>query len=217
MTRRSRATNTHQPTYQKPTTNNQQTHFQTTQQPTTYHEHNQRRAEGNRQHGITQTTSRGMWGRMRLPLLRGVGQSTLGNLRHRAGRRRSAGGASHDQDRCRLGPSAVNSFATPVAAPARFPRHPSGESMAAPEATPVVPAESAPVVSPTVVAKPAEASAETMIGAFAELNTVAAKSDAVFVYLLGKEETSGMPPPRRRCRQPCERLKPREPNVPSSP
>jgi hypothetical protein len=54
----------------------------------------------------------------------------------------------------------------------------------------VVPGDSAPVVSPTVVAKPAEASAETMIGAFSELNTVAAKSDAVFVYLLGKEETS---------------------------
>ena len=61
-------------------------------------------------------------------------------------------------------------------------------------ATPVVPADSTPAVSPTVVAEPAAASAETMIGAFAELNTVAARSDAVFVYLLGKEETSGSAP-----------------------
>lgn len=82
-------------------------------------------------------------------------------------------------------------FATPVATPA-VPVAPSNTTpAAAPEATPVVPADSAPVVSPTAVAKSAEAGAETMIGAFAELNTVAAKSDAVFVYLLGKDETSG--------------------------
>lgn len=86
-------------------------------------------------------------------------------------------------------------FATPVAAPAVVPvSAPVGESITTPEASPVVPADSAPVVSTAVVAAPAEAGAETMIGAFAELNTVAAKSDAVFVYLLGKEETSGSAP-----------------------
>ena len=69
----------------------------------------------------------------------------------------------------------AGTFATPVAAC---------------EATPVVPAQGVPAEHPTAVAKPAEASAETTIADFAELNTVAAKSDAVFVYLLGKEEAS---------------------------
>ncbi len=59
------------------------------------------------------------------------------------------------------------------------------------EVTSPVAAQSAPAVSPTEVSASAGASAEGMIGAFSELNTVAAKSDAVFVYLLGKEETSG--------------------------
>jgi hypothetical protein len=86
-------------------------------------------------------------------------------------------------------------FATPVASPAGVPVAASETTPeAAPEATPVVPAQGVPSVSPTVVAEPAAASAETMIGAFAELNTVAARSDAVFVYLLGKEETSGSAP-----------------------
>ena len=85
----------------------------------------------------------------------------------------------------------ASTFATPVAASAAAPVATSEPTpVAAPEATPVVPAQGVPAVSPTVVAKPAEASAETTIGAFAELNTVATKSDAVFVYLLGKEETS---------------------------
>jgi MYXO-CTERM domain-containing protein len=66
-------------------------------------------------------------------------------------------------------------FASPVVAPA---------------VTPAVPAESTPTVSPAVVTTPADAGSGTTIGAFAELNTVAAKSDAVFVYLLGKDETS---------------------------
>lgn len=56
-------------------------------------------------------------------------------------------------------------------------------------ATPVVaPEATSPAPAPET---PPDAGAGTMIGSFAELNTVAAKSDAVFVYLLGKEETSG--------------------------
>jgi len=85
----------------------------------------------------------------------------------------------------------ASTFATPVAASATVPVAASEPiPVANPEATPAVPSPVVPAVSPTVVAKPAEASAETTIGAFAELNTVAVKSDAVFVYLLGKEETS---------------------------
>lgn len=68
---------------------------------------------------------------------------------------------------------AANTFATPAATPAAASNT---EAVTAPEVTP---------------AASAEAGAGTMIGAFAELNTVAAKSDAVFIYLLGKDETSG--------------------------
>jgi MYXO-CTERM domain-containing protein len=39
-----------------------------------------------------------------------------------------------------------------------------------------------------------ETSVGTTIGAFAELNTVAIKTDAVFIYLLGKEGTAVKPP-----------------------
>ena len=85
----------------------------------------------------------------------------------------------------------ASTFATPVAASAAVPVATSETiPVAASEATPVVPAQGVPAVNPTAVAKPAEASEGTTIGAFTELNTVAAKSDAVFVYLLGKEETS---------------------------
>jgi hypothetical protein len=41
---------------------------------------------------------------------------------------------------------------------------------------------------------PTETSVGTSIGALAELNTVAAKTDAVFVFLPGKDGTSGKPP-----------------------
>ena len=85
----------------------------------------------------------------------------------------------------------ASTFATPVAASATVPVAASEPiPVATPEATPAVPSPVVPAVSPSEVAKPAEASAETTIGAFAELNAVASKSDAVFVYLLGKEETS---------------------------
>lgn len=85
-------------------------------------------------------------------------------------------------------------FATPVAATSGSASN--ATPVAVPETTAVVPAESAPatVANPTTVAQPAVASGETMIGGFAELNTVAAKSDAVFVYLLGKETTGDNAP-----------------------
>ena len=42
-----------------------------------------------------------------------------------------------------------------------------------------------------------ETSVGTTIGAFAELNTVAAKTDAVFIFLPGKEGTAAKAPRRR--------------------
>ena len=78
----------------------------------------------------------------------------------------------------------AHTFATPMAVPVA-----ASNTMAA--AAPVVSAESAPATGASEGAKPAEASAGTIIGALAELNTVAAKNDAVFIYLLGKEESSG--------------------------
>ncbi len=85
-------------------------------------------------------------------------------------------------------------FANPVAATSGTASH--APPVVVPETTAVVPTESAPatVANPSAVAQPAAASGETMIGGFAELNTVAAKSDAVFVYLLGKEATADNAP-----------------------
>jgi len=51
------------------------------------------------------------------------------------------------------------------------------------------------IATNSVATAPAtETSVGTSIGALAELNTVAAKTDAVFVYLPGKEGTPGNPP-----------------------
>jgi hypothetical protein len=51
------------------------------------------------------------------------------------------------------------------------------------------------VATNSVTTAPAtETSVGTSIGALAELNTVAAKTDAVFVFLPGKDGTSGNPP-----------------------
>lgn len=66
-----------------------------------------------------------------------------------------------------------------------------------PAPTAAVAAESAPASGPTAVAQSAAASEETVIGGLAELNTVAAKSDAVFVYLLGKDATADNAPAMR--------------------
>ena len=87
--------------------------------------------------------------------------------------------------------AAASTFSAPVAVAVAAPV---GESITTPEAAPAVPAGSVPAASANVVAQPAEASVGTMIGAFADLNTVAVNSDAVFVYLPGKEATSGNAP-----------------------
>lgn len=89
----------------------------------------------------------------------------------------------------------ANTFAPPVATSAAVPVAASATPpVAASAETPAVPAQDVPAASPTVVTAPDAVTELTMIGAFAELNTVAAKSDAVFVYLLGKGETSGNAP-----------------------
>jgi hypothetical protein len=89
----------------------------------------------------------------------------------------------------------ANTFAVPVAAPVVVPVAASNTTPeGVPEVTPLVAAGSAPAASANVAAQPAEASAGTMIGAFAELNTAASNSDAVFVYLLGQETTSADAP-----------------------
>ena len=81
----------------------------------------------------------------------------------------------------------AGTFATPVAASAAVPI---AASATPPVAVSAAPVQGVPTASPSVTA-PEVVTELTMIGAFAELNTVAAKSDAVFVYLLGKGETSG--------------------------
>ncbi|MCX6877649.1 MAG: hypothetical protein NTW21_28140 [Verrucomicrobia bacterium] len=82
-------------------------------------------------------------------------------------------------------------FAAPVAAPA-------AASITAPvvtpEETPAVPEAGTPAAAPGVLAQPAAASVGTPIAGFAELNTIAASSDAVFVYLPGKIATAGGAP-----------------------
>ena len=77
----------------------------------------------------------------------------------------------------------ASTFATPVAASVTAPG-------TTPEAPPAVPAASAPATPTGEIVQPAEASVGTPIGTFAELNTVAANSDAVFVYLPGKQASS---------------------------
>ncbi len=67
---------------------------------------------------------------------------------------------------------------------------PGAASVTTPGATSAVPAASAPAPATGEVVQPAEASVGTMIGTFAELNTVAASSDSVFVYLPGKQASS---------------------------
>ena len=98
----------------------------------------------------------------------------------------------------------TNTFATPVVVPvtpsvATSEATPVATSITTPEATPmaptpVVPVASAPATGASEGDKPAEAGVGTMIGALAELNTVAANSDAVFVYLPGKEAAANKAP-----------------------
>lgn len=65
---------------------------------------------------------------------------------------------------------------------------------AAPVAAAVEAVEPSPVPKTTAVAQPVETTVGTVIGAFSELNTAAATTDAVFVYLPGKEGASSTPP-----------------------
>ena len=65
---------------------------------------------------------------------------------------------------------------------------------AAPVAAAVEAVEPSPAPKATAAAQAVETTVGTSIGALAELNTVAAKTDAVFVFLPGKEGTSGKPP-----------------------
>jgi len=55
-------------------------------------------------------------------------------------------------------------------------------------------AETGPATSPVATAETADTFVAKEIGAFAELNTLAAASDAVFVYVPGKNGTSSNPP-----------------------
>lgn len=71
---------------------------------------------------------------------------------------------------------------------------PGPATASAPETIAPVPAESIPAERANEGAKPNATSVGTTIGLFSELNTVAVSSDAVFVYLPGKEATSGAAP-----------------------
>lgn len=70
----------------------------------------------------------------------------------------------------------------------------SAPAFAALAASPPPEGDSAPATNSVVPAQAAETSVGTSIGALAELNTVAAKTDAVFIFLPGKEGASGNPP-----------------------
>jgi hypothetical protein len=80
----------------------------------------------------------------------------------------------------------TKSSATAATAPVAGFAVPAGDSATAPAA-----AESAPA---TGVAPATDASVGTMIASFAELNTLAGNTNAVFVYLPGKEANTGKAP-----------------------
>ncbi len=65
---------------------------------------------------------------------------------------------------------------------------------AAPVAAAVEAVEPGPAPKATAAVQPVETTVGTVIGAFAELNTAAANTDAVFVFLPGKEGSSSTPP-----------------------
>lgn len=71
---------------------------------------------------------------------------------------------------------------------------PSTPTFASLAASPTPASESGAGTNSVVAAPIPETSVGTSIGALAELNTVAAKTDAVFVFLPGKDRTSGNPP-----------------------
>jgi len=73
------------------------------------------------------------------------------------------------------------------------PSQPDAAAFASPIVAQTPPAESVPA-TPPVAAKTADTFVAKEIGAFAELNTLAAASDAVFVYVPGKDGTASNPP-----------------------
>jgi hypothetical protein len=71
---------------------------------------------------------------------------------------------------------------------------PDAAAFALPTAAQTPPAESAAATPPVATAKATDTFVAKEIGALAELNTVAAANDAVFVYVPGKNGTSSSPP-----------------------
>lgn len=74
------------------------------------------------------------------------------------------------------------------------PSQPDAAAFASPIVAQTPPAESMPVTPPVAAGKTADTFVAKEIGAFAELNTLAAASDAVFVYVPGKDGTASNPP-----------------------
>ena len=67
----------------------------------------------------------------------------------------------------------------------------SATAFAAPVALETMPGQTGPATNSGALAQAAETSVGTTIGAFAELNAVAANTDAIFIFLPGKEGVSG--------------------------
>ena len=74
------------------------------------------------------------------------------------------------------------------------PNQPDAAAFASPVVAQTPPAESVSATPPVEAAKTSELVVEKEIGALSELNTVAAASDAVFVYIPGKDGASSNPP-----------------------
>ena len=67
-------------------------------------------------------------------------------------------------------------------------------AFAAPAASPTQAAEAKSAIDSSTTVQAEENTVGTMIGALAELNDVAAKTDVVFIFLPGKEPATGIPP-----------------------
>jgi len=74
------------------------------------------------------------------------------------------------------------------------PSQPDAAAFTSPIVAQTPPADTAPVTPPVATAKALDTFVAKEIGALAELNTVAAASDAVFVYVPGKNGSSSNPP-----------------------
>jgi hypothetical protein len=74
------------------------------------------------------------------------------------------------------------------------PSQPDAATFTVPIVAQTPPAETAPAAPPVAAAKATDTFVAKEIGALAELNTVAAANDAVFVYVAGKNGTSSNPP-----------------------